>query len=262
MGFAYFDGMRWNEITREERFFCQRLYQRIDEESPERFVAYLRDAHGLEIDGGGEWEAGYEVCFYRDLWHLKGRPGRPYSPKRTFDLCLFGQRSILIIEAKAAVEFTREQTDVFHEDLRQVALHTGIADVRLLGLCSSRCPIDDGTRALFNGPIFYWKDLAAHYGGDEILQRADDVYEPGQAFAAHGRHADTRLSGQALFDAARGGPLWWVGRSGGLHGEAFLGDVRTGRWRKQNYEVNTTAAVAPSPNWFAVAAFAQAVERG
>lgn len=56
MGFDYLDGKRWNQVTREERFFCQRLYQRVQEETPERFVAFLCNAHGLEVPVDGEWE--------------------------------------------------------------------------------------------------------------------------------------------------------------------------------------------------------------
>lgn len=51
----------------------------------------------------GDWDLGYEVCLYRDvLWQKGGLSavGLELPPKRTFDLCLFGERALVVIEAK------------------------------------------------------------------------------------------------------------------------------------------------------------------
>ena len=186
MGFTYFNDKRWSQITRDERFFCQRLYELIRKDSPERFISYLHDKRGLDIPMEGEWEVGYEVCFYRDLWQHRGRKDLLFSPKRTFDLCLFGENAIVIIEAKAATGFDPNQNAVFAKDTDEVMRLTGVDTVRLMGLCSSKYTPDDAISAVFNGPIITWREMATRYGDDEVLLRADDVYEPHEAFANAG----------------------------------------------------------------------------
>jgi hypothetical protein len=262
MGFKYLEGNRWEQVTRDERFFCQQLYRRISSEPVEHFVRYISQRLNLALPTDGEWEVGYEVCFYRDLWQLRGRQGKPYSPKRTFDLCLFNESAIVIIEAKAAVGFDHGQNAVFVRDIAEVQRLTQVECVHLVGLCSSRCELDPESMALFEGKIIRWKDLADHYTGDEILKRADDIYEYHEAFSNHGRHSDTKLSGAALLEAFQGGAEWWVGRGGGIAGETFMEDVRTGRWKTQLYEVNTKAGEPPSSNYFGLEEFVHSLGEG
>lgn len=258
MGFRYLNGKRWSEVTREERFFCQRLYERIVAEPAAGFVSFLQTEHGLDVSSEGEWEAGFEVCFYRDLWQHRSREGSLFSPKRTFDLCLFGERAILIIEAKAAERFDPEQTKAFARDVEEVKRVTQVEHVALLGLCSSKCDVEPELSAMFTGPIVRWKDLASRYD-DDLLLRADAVFEPRSAFAGAGRYSDERMRGAALMKAFESGADWWVGRGEGLNGRRFQDDVATGGWRAQLYEVNTTATSALSRNYFKLADFAAAV---
>lgn len=101
----------WLDITREERLFCSHLYHDVRSGGLERdFVGWLKSEgtwqdelarQDLKVDQ--EWEIAYEVCFYRDL--LKSRQGKTarqqgYPSKRTFDLCLFSEENIVIVEAK------------------------------------------------------------------------------------------------------------------------------------------------------------------
>jgi len=260
MGFEYFGGKRWSEITRDERFFCQRLYSHIVNESASCFVSFLNSTLGLDVPLETEWEAGFEVCFYRDLWHERKRQGTLFSPKRTFDLCLFGKSAIVIIEAKAVQQFDLSQIRTFEQDIDEVQSQTGIKNVRLVGLCSSQYEIEPEVVSAFNGSIITWKELAARYDNDQTLLRADQVFEEDQAFSGFGLNSDTKLMGEALISAYRGGARWWVGRGhGGRTGKLFKEDVRTGRWRKQRYEVNTTAEEAPSTNYFSLKNFAESV---
>lgn len=262
MGFKYLDGYRWDQVTRDERFFCQRLYELIKAEPVENFVQYLSDTLVLDLPIGGEWEIGYEVCFYRDVWQLRNRKGKLYSPKRTFDLCLFGESAILIIEAKAAGGFDPDQNVVFKRDIAEVRNLTQIEDVRLVGLCSSKYILDRGSESTFGTNVIRWRELAARYNQDDILNRADAIYEKNELFNNRRCNSDIRLSGSAPFEAFQGGAKWWVGRGGGgINGELFMADVRTGRWKKQIYEVNTKADEAPSPNYFSLAEFVQGVDR-
>jgi len=260
VGFQYLNGKRWSQVTRDERFFCQRLYEMINMEKPERFVAYLRDTHGLDVPAEGEWEAGFEVCFYRDFWQHRERKGELFSPKRTFDLCLFGEKAIIIIEAKAAVGFDEDQIESFARDIIEVAKLTKVDNVKLVGLCSSKYEVEPEFESIFTGPILRWKYLAEKYGNDDILFRADDIYERQRPFLGSNRHSNVKLSGTDLLDAFRGGANWWVGRGGGgIQGDRFKDDLRTGRWREQQYEVNTRAGQSPSINYFSLEQFAEAV---
>jgi hypothetical protein len=260
VGFKYLDGNRWEEVTREERFYCQRLFELVRGESVEGFVQYLIETLSLEISPIGEWELGFEVCFYRDLWQLRNRNGALYSPKRTFDLCLFGESAIIIIEAKAASGFDQMQNNYFREDIKQVREITKVEAVRLVGLCSSHCELDEDTMITFERRIVFWRDLAARYNNDMILKRANDIYNKAEIFTKYGRNSDVKLSGSALLEAYRGGASWWVGRGGGgFLGDRFLNDVQSGLWRTQMYEVNTSAEAAPSPNFFGLDEFARAV---
>lgn len=260
MGFSYLNGLRWSQVTREERFFCQRLYQHINSETPAHFVEFLRSAHALDVPAEGEWEAGFEVCFYRDLWQLRGRIDPLFSPKRTFDLCLLNEKAIIIIEAKAAEGFDADQNASFERDLKEVAKQTEVGNVKLVGICSSKYVVEKKLESVFTGPILRWKSLAHRYGHDEVLLRADDIFEGRKAFSSFGRNSNVKLTGAALLDAFQGGAGWWVGRGGGLQGDSFQEDIRSGRWRTQRYEVNTTAAERPSPNYFDLGEFIRAVQ--
>jgi hypothetical protein len=260
VGFKYLDGKRWDQVTRDERFFCQRLYEIIIMEKPEQFVAYLRDAHGLDVPGEGEWEAGFEVCFYRDLWQHRERKGPLFSPKRTFDLCLFGEKAIIIIEAKAAGGFDEDQMESFAGDIIEVAKLTKVDNVKLVGLCSSQYEVEPEFKSTFDGKILTWKALADRYDNDDILLRADDVYKRQRPFLGSSRYSNVKLNGADLLNAFRGGAKWWVGRGGGgIRGDRFKEDLRNGRWREQQYEVNTRADWPPSINYFSLEQFAEAV---
>jgi len=54
----------------------------------------------------------------------------------------------------------------------------------------------------------------------------------------------------------------WVGRGGGLAGKRFQEDIRSGKWKTQVYEVNTSSVDRPSPNFFHLQEFVDAVSDG
>jgi hypothetical protein len=264
MGFNYLDDKNWEEITREERFFCQRLYELVRADSVADFAKYVSEELRLNLKLGGDWELGYEVCFYRDLWQSRGRAGKLHSPKRTFDLCLFGQSAMVIIEAKAAGGFDAAQNESFNNDQEWVHEVVNVDKVYLVGLCSSshKQKLDPSSEKIFGGRLLEWSKLAERYGHDTVLQRADDIYEPTNTFFTFGRNSNVKLSGTALLEAFHGGAAWWVGRGGGgATGDRFLEDVQSGRWRTQIYEVNTNGDCPPSPNYFGLEEFARSVER-
>src|SRR5438046_1156373 len=115
MGFPYFNDKSWIDLTREERYFCAELFFYYKAE-PKKIIEFLFNCSSIkgavtDEDLNGEWELAYEVCFYRDVcWYLYDEhkisfSQAEYSPKRTFDLCLFSEEKILIIEAKVQQPF-------------------------------------------------------------------------------------------------------------------------------------------------------------
>ena len=185
MGIDYLRGQQWSAWTREERYFCAVLFFHARQD-PASFASWLIDAAGLDIDPGGGWDLGYEVCFYRDyLWQLgesarqRGLPG-----KRTFDLCLFGERDMIVIEAKVCEAFGGVQNDDFAQDKARIRSIEGLEalGVHVLALASSRYFANasrygrPGTLTMFDGRIT-WGQVAERYS-DELLQQADGMYKP------------------------------------------------------------------------------------
>lgn len=184
MGIRYLDGRPWSAWTREERFFCAALYSHAARD-PRRFAACVIDRAKLRVDPGGAWDLGYEVCFYRDYLWRKGSATAKESglpAKRTFDLCLFGERDIIIIEAKVFEPFDTRQNAVFEKDRDIINNKLGLSNlgVHVVALASSRYfagKVKPSTLAGFAGRI-EWRQLGAEYG-DDLLERADSMYGSG-----------------------------------------------------------------------------------
>jgi len=122
MGFTYLNNQNWIDISREERLFCAHLYEHIRRDI-KKFVEHLFKKAVIPNDEIEErWEIGYEVCFFRDFLKSKGMPikASSYSDKRTFDLCLFSENRIIIIEAKVHEIFEKDQIDGLNNDVEQL----------------------------------------------------------------------------------------------------------------------------------------------
>ena len=260
MGFSYLDGKRWAQVTREERFFCAHLFGLLDEDSEmQKMLSYINDRTGIALPRDVEWELAFEVCFYRDLRHLEKNKGELHSPKRTFDLCLFSEGAIVILEAKAQQDFEAKQLESFKSDREKVREITRVGKVWLCGLASSRYEPKSFVSKAFDGNLLTWRDLAEIYGDDPVLERADEVYDP-EDLGGWGRNNDgAHVSGKDLMAAHRRGEIFCVGRSLGLSGAKFLDDLRSGNWRTHTYETTRTD-VPPNGNWFRLSEFAKAVE--
>ncbi len=142
MGHEYiFDKKAWIEITREERLFCSHLYHKIN--TPERAKEFINWINTIKspvkefnnqnsLNSNDDWEASFETCFYRDLLKSHGFGVKEKFEdlkkienigsnavnliKRTFDLVLFSNDTILIIEAKAAGKLDSKQFKEFEID--------------------------------------------------------------------------------------------------------------------------------------------------
>jgi hypothetical protein len=217
----------------------------------------------LEIDPNTNWEIAIEVCFYRDLnVHQKqasthsGMVKRPYSLKRTFDLTLFSDDVVVVIEAKAQQPFNDMQLEVFRRDRTEVAKAIGISEdsVYLLGLCSSKHEVSKEAIECFHGKILRWSDLAIYFDDDLVLQRADAIYE-NQPITYGLNNRNGYKTGAELREAFIQGEEMWVGRYGGYSGAAFKEDLKEKRWQTQRYETNHESEEAPNRNWFTLSDF-------
>lgn len=259
MGLTWLDGKNWVQVTREERWFCLHLYNRIVGKGVRKFVAHLRDQYEISVEPDANWELAYEACFYRDLWQYRNRQGSLYSPKRTFDLALFSDEAIIVLEAKAHGAFERAQLDSFSEDRNQIRRETGVDNVLILGLCSSKHELSKAAKECFD-KVVRWKDLSSYFDGDVNLQRADNVFEQ-TGFGSFGQNnLGGHMKGEDLLSAFDRGERFSVGRNGGLHGKRFSADVASGEWKTREYETNRDSPPS-NRNWFSLEDFVDRVRR-
>jgi len=171
---------KWEEITREERFFTSVLFHDIlKDEKP--LLNILQEKLWLPPDTN-IIDVGYEVCFFRDASRenlIKER--QQQLEKQTFDLVLWlsDQRAI-IIEAKAQQCFHTKQLRAVHKSLelipKLVVPGYPITQVSLVGLCSSKYTMKIGTIKQFHA-VIKWKEIARLYPEHKVIyERADNIY--------------------------------------------------------------------------------------
>lgn len=267
-GISWLGNRNWSEITRDERFFCAHLYNKVlaHEDGVKGFVRLINETCHLNLPVDTNWELGYEVCFYRDvMFDDAAKCDERLSLKRTFDLCLFSDNEVVIIEAKAYQAFDGKQTEEFVRDRECIRNILNIpVTVVLVPLASSHykdtfdnSPLKDR----FGCELLTWKRLADVYeNGDpkSTLARADMIY------SLRPRSSDSTrrfLSGNELLGLYEGREVdpdsFWVGRNSGLAGlrKDLAGDV----WLDRPYEVNTESKKALNRNWFSLEEFAKTV---
>ncbi len=185
MGFKYFKGKSWIDISREERLYCAHLYFQIKSKELE-FVKWLNVNKNMKLPEDVEWEVGYEVCLYRDYFkHFREdsiKDNKEYPQKRTFDLCLFSVSNIVIIEAKVQQGFESEQSGEFLKDeLFIKKLLKSDIKVDMLLLASSKYYKNypkHGKKETLDGFNFRisWMELYNHYSNNLYL-KADRIYK-------------------------------------------------------------------------------------
>ena len=141
MGLHYLKGKNWIDVTREERLFCSHLYHKINtQQKAKEFIKWINKMESPVKDFKNEsllnpeqnWEVSFESCFYRDLLKLYGHGVKEKMEelkkieeiadsvnnliKRTFDLVIFSDDTIVIIEAKAAGKLELKQFKEFEID--------------------------------------------------------------------------------------------------------------------------------------------------
>ena len=184
MSISYLKNRPWSKWTRDERYFCSILYSQAASDV-RGFASWLIDTAQLRLSKGGTWDLGYEVSFYRDyLWQLGlSAKAEKFSPKRTFDLCLFGEEQLIIIEAKVFQPFSPKQNDEFKKDKEQIRKLPGLEHLQtaVVALASSRY-FDNAevygrpeTLSVFDGRVS-WAQAAEKYPHPSLL-RADKLYK-------------------------------------------------------------------------------------
>lgn len=189
MALTYFNDNDWINISREERLYCAHLYFQIRGKEL-KFVRWLNKNKGMSLPTNCNWEIGYEVCFYRDyLKNVKNKSIRvenrnfkdnPYSEKRTFDLCLFSEDTIVIIEAKVKEHFGQAQLDDTKEDESLIprVLEKDIKVINLLLAQSKYIESKNFLRTKKNRSAFpyviSWREMDELFPND-VFERADEL---------------------------------------------------------------------------------------
>lgn len=247
----YFEGLSWSNITREERFFCQHLYQCLMSKQISKFLN-LVETKGTISQKHHILDIGFEVCFYRDYAKHFKMPLAGLSPKRTFDLALFSADAIFIIEAKAQQGHSPSQVMSFVRDKLQVQSLIKVPFVYLVSLTSSKYKIPEGLRDMFDVHLT-WSEIAAIYENDDIFRRADKIYE----FSNSGENKTGDKTGLEVVQAYQKGEWMWVGRKGNT--KEFKNDIKNGSWKDKLYQINTESDVPPNENWFGLDDFIDAL---
>jgi len=181
---SYLNNKPWLEWTREERVFCAMVYEQARKDA-KRFAQFVADKTNLAFTVDADWDVGLEVCFYRDfLWHHgNSANGKGYSPKRTFDLCLFSEDAILIIEAKVFGVFKTDDAIKLKNDVVKVKELICRPDIKIYAVALASTTYfsnhdDFGKREVldcFDGKIT-WSDLFNEYSAN-IFEKANSLYK-------------------------------------------------------------------------------------
>lgn len=184
MSISYLKYHPWSDWTRDERFFCSVLYNHAIKDKS-KFAKWVCMTANLNLPIEGPWDVGYEVSFYRDyLWQQRKRAADPnVSNQRAFDLCLFSDHALVIIEAKVFEPFKSKQNDEFAKDKKRITELPGLehVQVRLVSLASSiyyKNQTERGsatTLSMFDGRLT-WAQAAEFYK-DPLLDQADRTYK-------------------------------------------------------------------------------------
>ena len=182
MGISYLGGNTWSELTREERYFTAMLFFELSKNLKPLLELFYSQRIDINPDDYIKYESAYEVCFYRDIlkyYNLKNKMS--FSPKRTFDLVLFSNDKIIIIEAKANQSFSSQQLNSFMKDREDLEKLFGnimydCPNILIIALISSKYKPSQNTGSFFDGCIT-WKQLSKCYQTlDGIFDRADVIY--------------------------------------------------------------------------------------
>ena len=198
----------WLQIAREERAFCAELYHALQD--PGARKQFLRKLIGLcaldyNVDKCSA-EIAFEACFYRDMIWDCGVHGQPLDDrtmhalrdglttkglfKRTFDLIVFLERDIIVIEAKVHEGFSEEEMLEYRRDLGRIkTLVKAVAGIpnlgaHLVGLATSAywSNCRPQTKSNFCNKCLSWADMPLP---QKVKSRIDTIYAGGLSCEMH-----------------------------------------------------------------------------
>ena len=177
MRIEYLNNKTWAEVSREERLFCAELYFQMRHD-----IKPFLDLLG--IDKTKSFEIGFEVCFYRDVLKEYGKSVKyeKLPQKRTFDLVLFSNDEILIIEAKANQGFESEQLKYFKDDEEKIKtlfsiLQLNVPKISFYAIHSDKYAPTHDVKKCFT-KLITWKEISEKYQSAQVyFDRANETYE-------------------------------------------------------------------------------------
>lgn len=243
-----------------------------------RFLALCDLAVTLPAEEHGLLEGAQDVQFFTEYAFAESIVGADKerfagapSERDTPDLVVCGSDWLLAVEAKVFHRPTAEALD--GQMRRQAPLVAYWA--RRLGIEESRTrhvlllpQALAESRSGLDWQVKTWEAVADAFAvaGDgywlgvlrAALRDYDKLASPEPTFGAN---AQGRLTGAEILDDLKApAPVHgWVGRVGGLDGEAFGDDCTTGSWVTRTYEVRKDPPPERNPNWFTTGQFAAAV---
>jgi hypothetical protein len=271
-------------MNRKERFFTGTVFPMIvcaDEfKHFDRLMALMPESPGLSIDPDPDKT---NIEFFTEYGLMESIYGpskerfvEPLDYRDTPDIiCLVKdeQKTLIAFEAKMydrpsreAVEEQMRRQREFVLDYLQVAL--SVKTVLHAALLPQGLLDEFGG---FGYPVITWEAVLDAFAADRrddywlrmlrlALSAWPDLVGPGAEFS---RNADDRLRGSEIMSRFERGDAEFalMGRNDGLNGGPLEGDLKSGGWRKQVYQVRREGLLPNKRNWFLIADFVDEVKR-
>jgi len=174
----YLKNNKWSQISREERFFCSELYYELCHDLLPLLEALKIDVKNKSFD------IGFEVCLYRDLLKFNDKrvSKMNFPQKRTFDLVIFSENELYIIEAKCQQGYKSSQLQSIKKEKELIMSlfkeieHEKLITPILISINSSKYNMSKEIQTVFDY-IITWDNIAGIYKNrQEIFKRADGIY--------------------------------------------------------------------------------------
>jgi hypothetical protein len=168
---------KWEEISREERFFTSMLFHDMRADSSP-ILGFLTGKLNL-ASATKIRDLGFEVCFFRDAGFAGLIERDLQSEKQTFDLLLtLSDQRMVIIEAKAQQAFDTQQLENLAraKSLIQASKLWPLKLISLVALHSSRYSPGPRTITWFDAALT-WEEVADLYPANRAIYRhANSIY--------------------------------------------------------------------------------------
>ena len=189
------DLVNWHGVTREERHFCAHLFECV-RKNPCWFIELLSEhtfmvkhdptKDASKLDSSKYKDTGFEVAFYRDLRKRGFKFPKCASSHRKFDLALFFDDRLVIVEAKAQQGFRTKELENIKNDVKEITNCPDFdppLEIKVVGIASSKwyCSKNRDAKDLPEFDVFdyflTWNLLAEKYQEKSaVFERANCIY--------------------------------------------------------------------------------------